>query len=426
MDYSCKIFDADGVFLCFVYNRPSGDIEYIIPLIRSKNCPNGYDFYVCNQSFCEAEATSEFVETLIHGLPRVFKRRVFSVVGEISEIKPFAIDSTNPLFTLVSKQTGKEYVLKGYRKYDPYNFEPNFYEYLSPLGLTPPLVMSYYCCDVALGLLTRKISNTVDSGSFLYASALKSIKLRSVCFPTSFIKNIAKLIFMFHKRMFLCRFPWCGVGSINRVDVKKWLKRIKFYMKNIKNYSNIRLKKPNIWSKLNGLYDMMGKPKIRIHQDLHFSQILYSTGEKKFYIIDFEGEPGRPYSHKGLLEPPVRDLATVLRALDYIAFFALKNHYGYSIREAAQLFIEGSPYVELLSKWAESVSKIFLEEYASEYNKQGSKLLGEHRVDWKTLKIWVNPWILERALYEVYYEALYREKMIDVAYSTLLYRLSRF
>lgn len=60
--------------------------------------------------------------------------------------------------------------------------------------------------------------------------------------------------------------------------------------------------------------------KIRLHGDLHLGQVLVSND--RFFVTDFEGEPGRSFDERRLKQSPVKDLAGMIRSFHYAVFSA--------------------------------------------------------------------------------------------------------
>lgn len=152
--------------------------------------------------------------------------------------------------------------------------------------------------------------------------------------------------------------------------------------------------------------------RIRCHGDFHLGQVLY-TG-KDFYVIDFEGEPGRSLSERRAKGSPLRDVAGMLRSFHYAATFSL--HYSIQnglIREEDR---------ESLQSWARFWQRLTSAEYLNSYLEVigDSHLLPASRADTEFL---LNIYTLEKAIFELGFELQNRSELVWIPLQGILQEL---
>jgi maltose alpha-D-glucosyltransferase/alpha-amylase len=152
--------------------------------------------------------------------------------------------------------------------------------------------------------------------------------------------------------------------------------------------------------------------RIRCHGDYHLGQLLF-TG-KDFVIIDFEGEPARSLSERRLKRSPLRDIAGMLRSFHYAAYTALSRQ--------APLLTKPEDVLPLLQHWAQYwyiwVSVEFLNTYLDIVSQIG--LLPE---DTEQIKVLLDAFLLDKAIYEVGYELNHRPDWANVPLQGILHLL---
>ncbi len=132
--------------------------------------------------------------------------------------------------------------------------------------------------------------------------------------------------------------------------------------------------------------------RMRIHGDYHLGQVLY-TG-KDFCIIDFEGEPLLPTSHRRIKRSPLRDVAGMMRSFHYAAYHVLLTHPTIKPELIPQL----EPWADL---WYQHVSQIFVESYTKIIQTSSLPFICKNPEERRYI---LEILLLDKAIYELGYE----------------------
>jgi maltokinase len=144
-------------------------------------------------------------------------------------------------------------------------------------------------------------------------------------------------------------------------------------------------------ARLSGLEDAGAL--IRVHGDLHLGQVLRT--DERWYVVDFEGEPGRPEHERVARSSPLKDVAGMVRSFDYAAAVASREQ-DEDVRALARA-------------WERHNRCEFLEAYWDASHAHG--LVPRVHADAVTL---LEAFELEKALYEVAYERAHRPAWAEI------------
>jgi maltose alpha-D-glucosyltransferase / alpha-amylase len=154
--------------------------------------------------------------------------------------------------------------------------------------------------------------------------------------------------------------------------------------------------------------------RIRCHGNYHLGHVLY-TG-KDFVILDFEGEPGRSLSERRIKRPVLRDVAAMIRSLDYASQAVL-----FQQREAGTLQEEQlraiRPWAEF---WSRRMSAGFLGAYLETV--RDSNLVPKSKTG---ISVLLDAFVLDRALTEMGHDVIQRPNWLHVSLQSILQLMER-
>ncbi|SHG32478.1 maltose alpha-D-glucosyltransferase [Bradyrhizobium erythrophlei] len=150
---------------------------------------------------------------------------------------------------------------------------------------------------------------------------------------------------------------------------------------------------------------------IRHHGDFHLGQILIVKDD--IFIIDFEGEPRRTQAERRQKAPAARDVAGLIRSIDYSATSAMERALKVAPDEHGKL---GAA----LAEWRERSAAAFLAAYREIMANQplwpADKAAAEQML---------NFFLLEKVFYEIEYELAHRPEWLRVPLTGMLRILSQ-
>jgi maltose alpha-D-glucosyltransferase/alpha-amylase len=151
--------------------------------------------------------------------------------------------------------------------------------------------------------------------------------------------------------------------------------------------------------------------KIRHHGDFHLGQMLIAKDD--IFIIDFEGEPRRTLDERRRKAPAARDVAGLIRSIDYSTTAALERALKVTPDDQGKL-------AAALNTWRDRATEIFLGAYR--------EAVGQARLwpsDPAAAGRLLNFFLLEKAIYEIEYEFAHRPDWLRVPLTGALRILSQ-
>ena len=152
--------------------------------------------------------------------------------------------------------------------------------------------------------------------------------------------------------------------------------------------------------------------KIRHHGDFHLGQMLVVADD--IFIIDFEGEPRRPIDERRRKAPAARDVAGLIRSIDYSVTAALERAVKVNPDETGRLAMA-------LEGWRERATSAFVDAYRD--------TVTDARLwpgDAAAAEGMLNFFLLEKAFYEIEYELAHRPDWLRVPLAGTLRILSQY
>ena len=164
---------------------------------------------------------------------------------------------------------------------------------------------------------------------------------------------------------------------------------------------DIQVDTEGLLRRADGIVALEGAWKARHHGDYHLGQVL-ERDDGGFVIIDFEGEPAKPLAVRREKHSPLRDVAGMLRSLDYARHAALRAHERVDARQR-----------ERLADWHARARAAFLDAHLHTIRRHWPALLPDAAPEALAALE------LQKAAYEVLYELNNRPDWLSIPLAAL-------
>lgn len=422
----------------------AGESLFQLPLMKAHEVPReltSRGFCIESESECYVEA--EYTKDYLAEFSKLEKSRYIELHTSLNDIivqrsRPLTLESTNVI--AIYESTAGTIVLKSYRLLPDTNIEAKILEQLTKWRYRhiPKVHGILHYGDYISSILMNYVKGLGDGGTPFYKSLREYLLGRRDSYEINLASKIGVIIGEMHLALNAGLVDsFFGAEDISFGDILMWSTRMeKMYREGLKRLDEVILTLENkereeldhwrsiadqveviIHGAINYLeryaHDLY---KARTHQDLHLSQMIYlGDGVTDFVITDFEGEPGRNREERLVKEPLLRDVASMIRSYHYLSHASLMNSYNMSRHQASVVMMSNDPTFD----WRMRHVSAMVNSYMARV--RGSKMLGidEDKIS-ENPWMYLYPWIVERAVYELYYESFYRPEWTSIPIAGLL------
>lgn len=153
----------------------------------------------------------------------------------------------------------------------------------------------------------------------------------------------------------------------------------------------------------------------RVHGDLHLGQTLRTS--RGWRLVDFEGEPGRPFAERALPDSPWRDVAGMLRSFDYAPGVVEMSLVGTGRDLDDQ---ERALRMDRAAEWSARAREHFVSGYlAASADDAAVAAIGATEAREHERRILLDAYVADKAVYEVVYEKRNRPAWIGIPLAAL-------